>query len=394
MIAAQQFDVNNPRSVAGMIYLVVVGVCVFIIQPGIIQGFVNELGLTPEQAGYVASAEMWGLALMTVALTFFASRINWKKLTLIGLLIAIVGNLASTLDLSIEAFTAVRALTGVGLGTMISLPFAMLGMTTKKEFNFGSANVLVLVYGALGLFLIPTALANIGLDGIFVFLAIFCALGLLTIPSLPNGAEDNNAENEDGSDPYSSITKYMALGGVLLFDTAIGAVWAYIFLVGTQGGIGEQTVANILTFSQFLGILGSLLVVYLAGRVGRGGPFGAAIFFCAAGIGILLFEVNFLFYSAAIYIFNFWWNLVQPYIMATLSAFNDRSKTVIRGSCMQMLGFAIGPYIAASAIGDSLTPDYRIVNLLGTVLFLGSLVLFLPAILQQRKREALLQNSQ
>ncbi|MFB1034884.1 MAG: hypothetical protein QMC38_06015, partial [Sinobacterium sp.] len=277
---------------------------------------------------------------------------------------------------------------GIGLGALIPLPFAMLGMTDKREFNFGFANVMVLLYGAIGLFLIPSALISIGLDGIFVFLAIFGAIGLLVIPYLPNGADDaNTEEQEDNSDPYSTSTKMMALGGVLLFDIAIGAVWAYIFLVGVQGGIGEQTVANILTFSQFLGVLGSLLVVYLAGRIGRGGPFAAAIFFCAVGIGILLFDVNFLYYSAAIYIFNFWWNLVQPYIMATLSAFNDRSETVIRGSCMQMLGFAIGPYIAASMIGDSLTPDYQVVNLMGTVLFLASLLLFLPAIVQQRKRE-------
>ena len=388
MASANQLDINSKKSVYSIIYLVVVGVCVFIIQPGIVQGFVSELGMTPEQAGYVASAEMWGLALTAVLLTFFASRVSWRKITLIGLSLAVIGNLTSTLDLSIEAFTAVRAITGIGLGALIPLPFAMLGMTDKREFNFGFANVMALLYGAIGLFLIPSALISIGLDGIFVFLAIFGAIGLLVIPYLPNRADDaNTEEQEDNSDPYSTSTKMMALGGVLLFDIAIGAVWAYIFLVGVQGGIGEQTVANILTFSQFLGVLGSLLVVYLAGRIGRGGPFAAAIFFCAVGIGILLFDVNFLYYSAAIYIFNFWWNLVQPYIMATLSAFNDRSETVIRGSCMQMLGFAIGPYIAASMIGDSLTPDYQVVNLMGTVLFLASLLLFLPAIVQQRKRE-------
>jgi len=71
MKSSNSLDINSFKSVASMIYMSVVGVCVFIIQPGVVQGFVSELGFTPEQAGYAASAELWGLAITTVALTFF-----------------------------------------------------------------------------------------------------------------------------------------------------------------------------------------------------------------------------------------------------------------------------------------------------------------------------------
>jgi predicted MFS family arabinose efflux permease len=381
-----ELDINSRKSIVSMIYMTVVGVCVFIIQPGIVQGFVSELGLAPEQAGYAASAEMWGLAITTVLLTYFADRVDWRKITIAALLLAVAGNLASTLSTDVQTFTIIRTITGLGLGAMISLPFAMLGMTEKTDYNFGLALVWILAYGAAGLFLIPSALASIGLDGIFIFIALFCGLGLFLVPNLPRGAQQETDINsiEDGKFRFQKIS---ALAGVFVFNLAIGAVWAFLFLVGINANIEEQGVANILTISQILGMLGALLVVFLSSKVSREAPLGIAILFCAVGIGFLLLGVDFFIYSIAVYTFNFFWNMVVPYIMATLAAFNDNSKTVIRGSCMQMLGIATGPYIAARIVGSTVPPSYDTVNLFGVVMISLSLILILPAILALRGRD-------
>lgn len=373
-----ELDVNSLKSRVSMIYLTIVGVCVFIIQPGIVQGFVSELGLTPEQAGYVASAELWGLAITTVLLTYFANRINWRTITIIGLVIAVVGNLASTITSDAQAFTIIRAITGLGLGAMISLPFAMIGMTEKTDFNFGLALIFILAYGAAGLFLIPWALGSIGLNGIFVFVAIFCAIGLLLIPNLPTGDHRDSASTQRTTSGELIPQKLLALAGVFAFNLGIGAVWAYLFLVGINANLTEQAVANVLTISQLLGMLGAFVVVMLSTKISRETPFVLAIVLCAIGIGFLLLGVDFLIYSLAVYIFNFAWNMFVPYVMATLAAFADNSKTVIRGSSMQMLGIATGPYIAAKIVGGG--GSYYIVNLFGVLMFLLSLFLLLPAI--------------
>ena len=386
MKSSNSLDINSFKSVASMIYMSVVGVCVFIIQPGVVQGFVSELGFTPEQAGYAASAELWGLAITTVALTFLADKFDWHKIALLALLTAVIGNIASTFTTDSQTFILIRTLTGLGLGAMISLPFAMLGMTKKMDFNFGLALVFILLYGALGLFLIPWALGKIGLDGIFMFIAFFCGIGLLLIPNLPRGA--HQASNFNDSNPSElGLQKVLALAGVLLFNLGIGAVWAYLFLVGLEANITEQGVANVLTISQLLGMLGAFLVVFLSSRVKRGLPFATSILLCAIGVGFLLFGVDFLKFSIAVYLFNFAWNMVVPYIMATLSSFADNSKTVIRGSCMQMLGVATGPYIAAKIVGSSATPAYDTVNLFAVSMFIVALLLLLPAIVALKDRD-------
>lgn len=377
-------DINNIKSVASMIYLSIVGVCVFIIQPGIVQGFVSELGFSPEQAGYAASAELWGLAITTVILTFLSARLDWRKITAVALIVAVAGNIASTFNTDSQTFIIIRTITGLGLGAMISLPFAMLGMTKKTDFNFGLALVFILAYGAIGLYLFPWALENIGLDGIFIFLAVFCGIGLLLIPNLPCGASQTT-ELDAGSEEFR-FQKLLALAGVLAFNLGIGAVWAYLFLVGLEANIEEQGVANVLTISQLLGMLGAFLVVFLSSRVKRGIPFAASVLACAIGIGFLLFGVNFFIYSVAVYLFNFAWNMVVPYIMATLASFADNSKTVIRGSCMQMLGLATGPYIAAKIVGSGESPAYSTVNLFSVSVFVLALVLLLPAIIALKDR--------
>ncbi len=243
-------DVNSTRSIASIIYLAVVGVCVFIIQPGFVQGLVENLGLTPGEAGYIASAEMWGLAVTTIVLTVVAHKYDWQKLTFWFLVVAVIGNLASIGQTDVLLLGLARVVTGLGLGGMISLPFAMMGLTKNPDRNFGFIIVWVLLYGALGLFAIPWALATITLNGVLLFLAVFCALGLPLIRYLPRRAGDYLQETQC-TDHYSGTVKGFTLLGILVFNTAIGIVWAYIFLVGVNGGMAEQSVANVLTISRF-----------------------------------------------------------------------------------------------------------------------------------------------
>jgi predicted MFS family arabinose efflux permease len=383
-----EIDVNSTRSVASIIYLAVVGVCVFIIQPGFVQGLVDTLGLSPAEAGYVASAEMWGLAATTILLLFIAHSYDWQKLTFWFLLVAVIGNLASIGQTDAVTLGVIRAFTGLGLGGMISLPFAMMGLTRNPDRNFGFIVVWVLVYGALGLFAIPLALDVIKLNGILVFLALFCVLGIPLIRFLPRRADDH-VDEEQLTDHFSPVVKASTLLAILVFNTAVGIVWAYIFLVGVNGGLAEQAVANVLTLSQFLGVAGAFLAAMLATTIGRGIPLGISVIGCGAGVGWLLSDMSYLVYSVAIYVFNFMWNVAQPYLLATMASFADGGKMIVRGVCLQMIGFAIGPYLGANLLGEEGPGMYHTVNLVGATLFVLSWVLILPAIHKQKNEPTL-----
>ncbi|MCG8443536.1 MAG: hypothetical protein MI723_17165, partial [Caulobacterales bacterium] len=57
------FDVNAAPTVASAIALGTVGVLSFIVQPGLVQGFVTQFGLSEAAANDLAFAEMAGVAL-------------------------------------------------------------------------------------------------------------------------------------------------------------------------------------------------------------------------------------------------------------------------------------------------------------------------------------------
>lgn len=134
-------------------------------------------------------------------------------------------------------------------------------------------------------------------------------------------------------------------------------------------------------------MLGTLLVIYLSSRISRGLPLTIAVLGCALSISLLLSNVNFLIYSIAVYAFNFVWNIAQPYLLATLAAFNDQSKTMVRGACMQMIGFAVGPFIAATIVGNTTTDSFYWVNLFAVTLCTLAWLLLIPAIRAQKNEQ-------
>ena len=318
------------------------------------RALVQYLSFSDEQAGYIASAEMFGIAFTTVLLIFMEARFDWRKLTVLCLIVATAGNLLSLSLVDFESLIAVRFLTGMGSGGLMSLTFAMMGLTDKSDRNFGYIITWVLIYGALGILVMPAAFATIGMDGVLLFFALFNISGPLVRPPparAPLFITWNSSVPEKAG--YSARLKGLSLLAILVYNTSIGIVWAYLFLLGLEAGIAEQTVANVLTVSQFLGIAGAFVAVVLQLRIGRIIPLQVSIIGTAVGIYILVGEIALFQFALGVCLFNFLWNVSMPYLLATLASFDRRGKVVIYGICMQTAGYAIGPFIAATILGRS-----------------------------------------
>jgi hypothetical protein len=373
-------DINSRQSIIAIVYLAVIGPCVFILQPGFVQGLVGQLGFTEQQAGYIASAEMFGLASTTVLLSFVSSRVAWRSFTAACILICVIGNLASLGQTDFDTLRIVRFATGIGSGGVISLTFTMMGLTARADRNFGYIIVWVLTYGGFGLVLMPLAYTTIGMNGLLVFFAAFCAGGLMFVRHLPDSG-DHVDSGESGA-PYSVALKGSTLAGILSYNVGIGIVWAYLFLVGLDAGMGEQSVGNALMVSQFLGIAGAFLAVIFELRLGRLLPLAIGVIGGAASIYYLVGDIDSAQYWIGVCGFNFLWNLSMPYLFATLAEFDHRGRIVVYGVSMQFVGNAAGPAIAAQLLGYG----YDTINSIAAVLFMLAAVLLLPGVLAQRER--------
>lgn len=381
---ATLIDVNTPKSIIAVVVLAVIGPCMFILQPAYVQGLVEYMQFTEAQAGLIASAEMFGLATMAIAINFVMNSFNWRLLSAAFLTIATLGNFLSLGLSDAHALMAMRYFTGLGSGGLIAITFTMMGLTQRAERNMGYIVAAVLTYGALGLLVMPSVFHLVGVEGVLVFFGLFCVSGFCFVGNLPCSHQRHESDTQSGPE-YSWSTKLVALSGVLAYNLAIGIVWVYMFLVGVEAGISEQTVANALTVSQFLGIAGAMAAVIFEVRFGRLLPLMLGILGGAFGIGLLLDTPSLIMYTAGVCCFNFLWNVTMPYLMATLAAFDAKGQVVSIGVALQMIGYAAGPAIAAMLLGAG---GYDLINSLAIGLFVAAAILLVPGLKKQTQSES------
>ena len=374
-------DLNSNQTLWSVFLLGVIAPEVFIVQPGFVQGLVVYLGFSDQGAGYVASAEMFGLAATTILMTFTSRYANWRKVVFWSVIIMFGANALCTVTSDLNVFVALRFVAGLGAGSLVSLSFAAVGLTKNPDRNFGFFIMWILIYGAIVLWAMPTVYEFAGMSGMLWFFAVFPLLALAVLHHLPVSGEAANQVDAAAIDVGSKM-KGLALVAMLAYFTAQGVVWAYLFLIGTGGGLSEQAVATGLMLSQFAGIGGALLAALIAPKVGRSLPLAVGILGGALCLYFLIGTIEYLIFALAVGAYNFFWNLTHPFLMGAMASFDRRGRVVVYAVAMQMIGLAIGPGLAASVISEG---SYGNVNRLGATLFVISLVLVLPAVLSHLK---------
>lgn len=379
MTPTKLIDINGPGALWAAIVMGVLGPAVFIVQPGFVQGLVAFYGFTEQSAGYIASAEMWGIALTTIAMIGLTQRLNWHSLLAGAILIMALGNIASVFARDPIVFASWRFAVGMGSGVLTSLAFTILGLTQHPDRNFGYLIMALLTFGAVGLGVMPSALSILGMEGLLVFFALFSLVGLPLITHLPTSA----AEHRTAETPSTSLRtwhKAAAILAMLGYFAGQGAVWAYLFLIGVAGGVSEQHVANGLTLSQFLGIAGAFAAVLISNRFGRLGPITLGLLGGIVPLIVLFGDIDLWRYGAVVGVYNFAWNMTHPFLLAALASFDATGRVVTYGVAAQMLGLALGPAIAASLVEPG---QFTAVYWLGIALFSATLFAIAPPILVQ-----------
>lgn len=374
-------DINSRSTIFSVFLIGVIAPEVFIVQPGFVQGLVEILGFDDKGAGYTASAEMFGLAATTILMTFVSHRVNWRGVVFWSLLLMFAANILCTYTTDLNMFVALRFVAGLGAGSLVSLSFAAIGLTKNPDRNFGLLIMWVLVYGALVLWAMPTAYAIGGMTLVLWFFALFPLTAMPFIRYLPIAGE-NVAQVEEDAVNLGNGMKGLALFAMLAYFTAQGVVWAYLFLIGVSAGLTDQQVANGLMLSQFAGIAGAFLAAMIAHRFIRSVPLAIGIIGGAICLYFLVGTFEFLVFAIAVGVYNFFWNMSHPFLLGAMASFDRRGRVVVYAVAMQMVGLAIGPFLAASVISDG---EYLRVNQLGAALFILSFLLILPPVLAQAK---------
>lgn len=378
-------DVNGWPAVLSAVVLGTIGVLSFIIQPGIVQAYVTQLGLDEAGAVNLAGLEMLGVALATIAVAIAGNRIDWRVIVVGGLVVAALGDIASVVAPQGLAFELARFVAGLGEGAITSISFTFVGLTVQAERNVALYLTLLLTYGAFGLWYLPQFVGSFGLSGMFASFAALTLAALGTVPFVPRAYVAEAMINPEARQLPRSMLLF-ALAGVLSYNLAQGIAWAVLFLVGVGAGMAEQSVADALFLSQILAVGGALASVFLAGRVSRNGAIAFGILAGAGSIALLVGQPGPLMFTFGVCGFNVLWNFVLPFILGRVCDFDESGRMMAFAIAMQMIGLGLGPIIASHLLDGS---GYRSAELLCIALFVASYGLLLMPMRRHRALTAL-----
>jgi len=360
MTTEAQFDVNSRATIVTLVLIGSFAAFVLLTAPALVGAFLSQLQLTPQQAGYLISADMAGMGLATVPALVWLNRLNWRKVALVALLLNAVCHLISALLDNYHGLLAARFCAGLFAGSAMSVCLASLGLTREKDRNFGFWVVGQLVLGAAGLALLPRVTAQWGVQWVYLFAAVCVALLSAFVGLLPQGPPRGQHQETEAATRLSGdqlLKAILGITAVYSFYAALSGVWAYLERIGFVSGLGADEIGQYLSIASLAGVAGALSASCFGHRFGRSGPVSLGFVVIFGSLLMLLGEIPALRYLLAACLFKYAWTFILPFVLAALSAIDSSGRVIVTTNIFIGGGLATGPALAATLIeGQYYTP--------------------------------------
>jgi predicted MFS family arabinose efflux permease len=376
---------DKPTTIVAAILLSCVGVFAIMAGPIMTEVLVAALGLPAEAAGRIFAVEALGTALGPVAATLWMGRVRWRTVAIFALLVVVAGNVVSSYQTTAGTLTALRFAVGFfGQGTAFALAMAIISGTSQKDRNFAFLIAAQVVLGVLCFLLLPLP-KDAGIGGVLLPLAGLAALTLLTTVWIqqPSAAAGHHAAASGAGG--SAGPAFVALAVMLIWCTGLGAIWAFVKLIGGSAGIDPARVGVALGISTGVATVGALAASWLGDRIGRIIPVTVALLVQVVMIALLQGQMSFLQFAVTAAVFQIFWNLTGPYLMGTIALSDTTGKVSLLIPTAQIGGFFLGPVIAGQFLtGQGFGPA----NTVAIVCCLAALALFIPTAMRLNRRLA------
>lgn len=353
-----QPNVDSPHTLFAIVLLGVLSVAILFVAPVLIGAMVQLLGYSDAQAGYIISAELTGMSLATLLALYLSGRSNWRSILLVVLTGMIVGNLISFFVSDFALLCGLRFLVGMAGGVSMSLCIAMIALTQNPDRTFGLWVAGQLLFGAVGLYVLPNLFPYFGYHCVYLIVAAAMVIMLLLLRFLPQHGKRLSVEtvNSDFVSGSCGITKthnrrYLltAFGLTALFVFYVGqyGVWAYLERIGGNSHLTPLMIGKALSVATIVGILGALTAAVFGNRYGRFLPVLLGVTISIVAMLLLLGPIDHQRFWVAAAIFSFTFNFVLPYLMAAIAAVDITGRLIMLTNVASGAGLAGGPTLAA-----------------------------------------------
>lgn len=335
---------------AAGIWITVVGVTALLILP-LIVGVLSDYGnFTVIQIGYLASADMAGMGLVSGLSVFWVRKVNWKIAALLGLLLMVISNIITVEVTDFWLMLVVRILAGIGGGVALSVGLACQSDCRLADRSFSYFVALEFILTSIGFVVLPSLTEKFGMAGVMYVLAGMAISAIVACLFIPN--KGVKKEIKEGGPSAFSMKGVLVLLGCLLFFTSQGGLWAFIERIGISDGLEVKAVGSILAITSYAGLVGALGAVWLRERLG----FFMALLLMGIGelcfMAMLLGNIDYWLFLGSLIIFQFCWALATPLLMSVVNFIDRSGKLILLVMAVAKIGYAIGPAMMGQLVSN------------------------------------------
>ena len=378
--------IDGHVTILAMVLVTTVTEAMLLLLPIYIGAIVDFLPLDASQVGLLGSADLVGVALGATSGLFWLRKVDWRKTVLAALLVFSIANLCS---LGVTAFMplgSLRLLAGLAAGAAYAVALAGLCDTSHQARNTALMVCGQVIFGAVGIYLLPLVPDALRLDGVYYYMLAWTAITLAVVWI----AFPDNPASETVSEPVSlsgyGLPGLLAFGGTGFYFLTIGAVWGYLERIALEAGMTLAEVGATLSLGYIISLAGSFGAAWMGTRYGRAWHM---IVIGAVQLFMLFLFTRLDHYDDALgaflvinAIFQFFWSFIIAYQVVIFNdADHDGRFIPLYGTAMH-IALAIGPFAGAFMIdGDS----YRPILWFGMVTLSACYLMFLGSIWRRKR---------
>lgn len=382
-----KFPKVSPNSMTARVFLAFLasaGLFYVNIMPTIVSGLIDALEFTNQQAGNVASANMYGAAAGALLIVFLIKKLNWQLVSTLFLTGLILIDLVSMKITDPTTLLIVRFLHGFIGGMLVGTGFSLIARTTQPDRTFGVLLFVQFGFGGLGIMFIPGMVPEFGTQILFYSLVAFSAATFIMLPFLP-GYE---VETEDVGDKNSSTggikmrPLLLTLTTIFLFQGANMGLFAFIIGLGEFYALEMDFISTTLGVANWLGLAGAGLVIVIGSRFGYQKSVLAGIFLTALAMWALLYSNVPWIWIVSNCLIGITWGFTISYLLGLASRFDTNGQMAALGGFASKMGLASGPMVTAMLLGED---NYQLIIMVGAaVMVISALTVWLPARMQDK----------
>ena len=354
------------------------------IMPAIVSGLIDALGFTNQQAGNVASANMYGAATGALLIVFLVKRLNWQLVSTLFLAGLILLDFLSMYIADPLTLIVIRFVHGFIGGMLVGIGFSLIARTTQPDRTFGVLLFVQFGFGGLGIMLIPGLVPEFGTQVLFYSLIAFTVATFIMLPFLPEYAvkKEKKLEKAKASGEIQKVPLVLTLTTIFLFQGANMGLFAFIIGLGEYYKLEMGFISTTLGIASWLGLVGAGLVIMIGSRFGYLKSVLAGIGITALAIWALLFSNIPWIWIVANCIMGITWGYTISYLLGLASRFDATGQMAAMGGFASKMGLASGPVVTAMLLGED---NYELIIMVATgVMVITAVTVLLPARMQDR----------